>query len=259
MHYDQAANEVFSLLGPSPVHLTTELVCKIHKVLMQTSQVLCLQTRGGRRLAHLNVGVTRQSSCSNVTASMRNGKKIQFCPYDEVDEELSAFCERFNVSSFGTFVLIDWDGWTQELLQKEDMDPFAASAWISHVFVTVHPFEVSFNQCSAGFRSNGTHPQDGNGRLSRILASVPLLKKNLPPLCIPHFFKDAYIALGNDVRKTSLPTFLLRIILTFIHSPKMRASRDGDYRPLMETFYHSTNAALHALKVLVTSESAKEI
>ena len=25
---------------------------------------------------------------------------------------------------------------------RQDVDPFAAAAWISHVFVTIHPFEV---------------------------------------------------------------------------------------------------------------------
>jgi len=35
----------------------------------------------------------------------------------------------------------------QELVQQADMDPFAFSAWISHVFLTIHPFEASFLSC----------------------------------------------------------------------------------------------------------------
>jgi len=67
---------------------------------------------------YLNIGVTRQTSCANVTATLpEQGVKIQFCPYDEVDAELNTFCERFNA-----------------LLQIVVMDPFAAAAWISHVF-----------------------------------------------------------------------------------------------------------------------------
>ncbi|EPQ50325.1 hypothetical protein GLOTRDRAFT_50734, partial [Gloeophyllum trabeum ATCC 11539] len=94
---------------------------------------------------------------------------IQFCPYDEVDAELETFCERFN------------------LLAQPDMDPFAAAAWISHVFVTIHPFE------------------DGNGRISRILASIPLVRRGYPPLNIPSFLRDSYHIVLNDVCFLSSP------------------------------------------------------
>lgn len=31
-------------------------------------------------------------------------------------------------------------------VQNGNTDPFAAAAWISHVFVSIHPFEVSRSQ-----------------------------------------------------------------------------------------------------------------
>lgn len=46
--------------------------------------------------------------------------------------------------------------------------------------------------------------QDGNGRLSRILASIPLLKHQLPPLCIPSTYKKPYNKFLNFVRLRSL-------------------------------------------------------
>lgn len=138
---------------------------------MQTSRVLYSDTCSGFRLSYLNI---RQASRLNVTATLlEQGVKIQFCPADEVNAELNTFCKRFN-----------------ELIQQVDMDPFASAARISHVLLTIHPFE------------------DGNGRLSRILASIPLLKNGLPPLCIPAFYKPAYNLLLNKAISTC-PIFRL--------------------------------------------------
>ncbi|KAF8727159.1 hypothetical protein AX14_007557 [Amanita brunnescens Koide BX004] len=123
-----ALREIFNLLKADPLILTVEVICRLHRMLMSTSRVLYIQTPHGRRLSYLNIGVTRQFSRINVTALSRDQNlKIQFCPYDEVDAELSVFCERFN-----------------QLIRQADMDPFAAAAWISHVFVTIHPFEACF-------------------------------------------------------------------------------------------------------------------
>ena len=98
MHPFQALREIFHLLEADPLIITVEVICRLHRILMSTSRVLHIQTPHGR-LSYLNIGVTRQISCINVTASSREQNlKIQFCPYDEVDAELRMFCERFNVS-----------------------------------------------------------------------------------------------------------------------------------------------------------------
>ncbi|KAF9479200.1 hypothetical protein BDN70DRAFT_932772 [Pholiota conissans] len=121
----KALNEIFAILQSEPINLTVELVRRLHAQLMKTSRVLYVDTNRGRRLSYLNVGVTRQISRVNVTATLKS-VKIQFCPSDEVETELSIFCRRFN-----------------ELVQNSNMDPFAAAAWISHIFITIHPFEAS--------------------------------------------------------------------------------------------------------------------
>ncbi len=51
-------------------------------------------------------------------------------------------------------------------LEGEAMDPFVFAAWIHHAFVDIHPFT------------------DGNGRVSRWLASLVLIKNRLPPLVV---------------------------------------------------------------------------
>ena len=109
---------------------------------MSTSRVLFIQTPQGRRFSYLNIGMTRQTSCVNVTVASQE-LKIQFCPWDQVDAELKVFCERFNVSSEMTMLLFHVLISDQQILiNDKNMDPFAAAAWISHVFVTIHPFEV---------------------------------------------------------------------------------------------------------------------
>jgi hypothetical protein len=66
---------------------------------MQTSRVLYSNTDSGSRFSYLNIGITRQISRVNVTATLHeHGMKIQFCPFDEVEAELTTFCKRFNVS-----------------------------------------------------------------------------------------------------------------------------------------------------------------
>lgn len=191
----EALSEIFTSLESDPLNLTVETICRLHAEFMQTSRVLYIDTVSGSRLSYLNIGITRQVSRCNVTATSREqGVKIQFCPYDEVEADLITFCKRFN-----------------ELVRQADMDPFASAAWISHVFLTIHPFE------------------DGNGRLSRILASIPLLKNGLPPLCIPAFYKLAYNLLLNN----------------------MRANRDGDYQKLMQMLYDATKASLDTLKAII--------
>ncbi|EED85814.1 predicted protein [Postia placenta Mad-698-R] len=70
---------------------------------------------------------------------------------------------------------------------------------------------------------------DGNGRLSRMLASIPLLKAGLPPICIIPEHRESYIKSLNTIR----------------------AERDGDFRPLMDALYEATRSSLDALEVSI--------
>ncbi|KAF5370468.1 hypothetical protein D9615_009755 [Tricholomella constricta] len=197
----QALDDIFQLAQSEPVVLTPAVLCRLHKILMRNSRISYTKASHGRnKLTYLNIGMTRQASSVNVTVTQHaQNLKVQFCPYDEVDQELEMFCKRFN-----------------ELLQNPDAyDPFAAAAWSSHVFLTIHPFE------------------DGNGRLSRIISSIPLLKARFPPLCILSLYKQAYINHLNSVR----------------------ANRDGDYSGLMAGLYEGTKASVRALKTIIESES----
>ncbi|KAJ3849712.1 fido domain-containing protein, partial [Lentinula lateritia] len=191
----KAVDEVFHLVKTSPVVITPEWVCCLHKKMMASSRVNVLNMNGNRKFNHITIGATRQLSCVNVaiqTSFQGRPLRVQFCPYDSVDAELATFCKQCTV-----------------LLERNDVDPFAAAAWISHVFVTIHPFE------------------DGNGRLSRMLASIPLLLRELPPMCVGLSEKSNYNGFLNATR----------------------SYRNGDYEELMKVLHQGTLCSLSQLRL----------
>ncbi|KAF9065045.1 fido domain-containing protein [Rhodocollybia butyracea] len=193
-----AIDEIFELVKTKPVIITPEWVCRLHKTMMASSHVSVLDVNGDGRFHHVTIGATRQLSGVNVAVQGSfQGRpfKVQFCPCDSVDTELATFCKQCTV-----------------LLDRNDSDPFAVAAWISHVFVTIHPFE------------------DGNGRLSRILASIPLLLRRLPPICIGLSEKINYNGYLNVTR----------------------SYRNGDYEDLMKVLHRGTLTSLSHFKLHLT-------
>ncbi|KAH8082454.1 fido domain-containing protein [Cristinia sonorae] len=168
----QALRDAQAFSTSPVIKLTMDTLCELHKTLMTSSQI---GFRGYTddengptlKLNYTHIGRIREGFKMNVTAgsSLVKFKGIQFCPYDSVTKELMWFCGQFNV-----------------LLSRPNVDPFAACAWIHHVFVTIHPF------------------QDGNGRLARIIGSIPLLRAGLPPLSIPNTHKLNYLDALNRIR-----------------------------------------------------------
>ena len=95
--YVQAMNEIITLVSSESFLLTVETICHLHRILMNTSRVLFVGAQNKWRLSYVNAGITRATTCANVTVAGYSGMDLQFCPYDQVDEELRVFCERFNV------------------------------------------------------------------------------------------------------------------------------------------------------------------
>lgn len=86
--------------------------------------------------------------------------------------------------------------------------------------------------------------QDGNGRLSRLLASIPLLRNRLPPLSISSSSKMHYIAALNFV--SGSPSAWHVVQETNLRG-KVRANRDGDYSPLMDILFQATQGSVTGL------------
>ncbi|KAG5650506.1 hypothetical protein H0H81_012006, partial [Sphagnurus paluster] len=91
-----ALMDMLDLAKLDSFELTPEVICGLHKKPMKTCQVMSCSTPKGSTISYTNIGVTRQMSRVNVVIKSKD-TNIQFCPWDEVDEELKTFCSRFNV------------------------------------------------------------------------------------------------------------------------------------------------------------------
>lgn len=84
-----------------------------------------------------------------------DGSTHEYCPPIHVEAEIEQ--------------LLSW------LSDYQTEDPIVASAWLHHRFAQIHPY------------------QDGNGRVSRALTSLVLLRRNLLPLVIDRDLRVEYI------------------------------------------------------------------
>ncbi|KAH6908441.1 fido domain-containing protein [Coprinopsis sp. MPI-PUGE-AT-0042] len=95
-----------------------------------------------------NPGLTRTQTKKTVTiVPVYN---IEYCPYDQVDEQLDVFCE----------IAKKW------IKDEKWHNPFAIASWLHMSLAACHPFD------------------DGNGRVARIVASIPLLAAGYPPFSL---------------------------------------------------------------------------
>ncbi|RPD58092.1 Fic-domain-containing protein [Lentinus tigrinus ALCF2SS1-7] len=89
-------------------------------------------------------------------------KVVQFARHQEVEAHMGTFLDMLNAKLA--------EG------ERESQDPFVLAAWTHYNLAIIHPFT------------------DGNGRVIRILASLPLLKAGLPYINVRPEVKPAYLA-----------------------------------------------------------------
>ncbi|KAH8092529.1 fido domain-containing protein [Cristinia sonorae] len=98
---------------------------------------------------YVTTGITRAETLKTVVIRGERDHPIQLCPYGDVTKELNYICNAMNIN-----MPLKWK------------NPFAAASWIYLVLIRCHPFE------------------DGNGRLTRMIASLPLIQHGYPPISI---------------------------------------------------------------------------
>jgi fido (protein-threonine AMPylation protein) len=114
-------------------------------------------------------------------STRHNTSVVQFCHKSSVAEHMEQYAEQ-----------------ARHLLANTSLDPFLKCAWLQWAFLRIHPFE------------------DGNGRVSRILSSLPLLKEHLPPVVVSskkevkQLYFDALRAADEDGDVRRLASFLRR-------------------------------------------------
>ena len=121
-------------------------------------------------------------------------KTLVFHPFNEIPKSMDIFTKLAN-----------------DAFRKNNVGAYTFAAWIHHTLINIHPFE------------------DGNGRVTRLISSIPLFLAGLPPICISLESKsDYYRAL--DI-----------------------ADRESDIIPLAEVFAKEALNTLHGIIELGTS------
>ncbi len=118
----------------------------------------------GHRL--LAAGEFRRVAC--VTTHHDDTEIVQYCHHTQIESQMEIYCQQ-----------------ARELLLRDDIDPFYKAAWLQWAFLRIHPFE------------------DGNGRVARIISSIPLLIFHLPPIVIMPAYKSRYFGCLHEADRNA--------------------------------------------------------
>lgn len=83
------------------------------------------------------------------------------CRQHKGDREVTQFCQHSEIG--------------KEMDRCCDLDVIAKGAWLQWAFLRIHPFA------------------DGNGRVARLISSMPLCELGLPPVAVKHTNKAEYL------------------------------------------------------------------
>lgn len=133
--------------------LTKGLVHELHAILTRHQETTTAVDQFGRRLDIPLVKGKYKEQPNNPRRP--EGTTHEYCPPLHVDSEMDK--------------LIQW------LTEYSDDDPVIVAAWAHHRFTQIHPY------------------QDGNGRVSRALTTMILLRSGLLPLVIDRDLRVEYI------------------------------------------------------------------
>ncbi|RDB17125.1 Adenosine monophosphate-protein transferase FICD [Hypsizygus marmoreus] len=154
-----AAYELLGALVTNTEDLDKAAIRRIHACLTKTCRF--------NDVHYIPAGTTRTETRKTVIVT--GTYNIECCPFPDVDAEVQYICKMAKVNLF-------YCGWNWI---KSWHNPFATASWIHLILVRCHPFE------------------DGNGRLARLLASIPLMKHGYPPISIVSTQRPDYYAAIN--------------------------------------------------------------
>ena len=133
--------------------LTKGLIHELHAILMNHQETTTAVDQFGNRMEIPLLKGKFKEQPNNPRRP--EGSIHQYCPPLQVDSEMDR--------------LIDW------LADYRDEDPVIVASWAHHRFTQIHPY------------------QDGNGRVSRALTTMVLLRSDLLPLVIDRDLRIEYI------------------------------------------------------------------
>ena len=177
---DRPLRQAYGILDEllrEPDKLDRSSICQAHARLMQTCRFL----EAGR---YIPPGETR--SITKTTVDIIGYNSAQCCPFTEVDKEVDYICSMSKVRRRASRSdLLDGHRIFPQQWIRSWRNPFATASWIHFVLTRCNPFDVGvpIMQCAMSLCS-WYDPQDGNGRVARIIASIPLVKAGYPPISI---------------------------------------------------------------------------
>ncbi len=147
--------------------LDVELINNIRRTLLRHDDIDSEDTGDYKVYRLIGSGKFRKIPVRN---EHNNGMEIvMYCHPAHVNKEMATFVDS-----------------VRTILKNGDIDPFVKCAWIQWAFLTIHPYE------------------DGNGRVSRIISSIPLVKQHLPPVIVHKTNKGDYFKALHEAIETAI-------------------------------------------------------
>jgi len=139
----------------NPSELSEDTIYQIHKIALKSNRIGSFNNGETKMLYVMPPGVYRKRL---VYTSLTPGNIVQFTHQSQVPSEMKLFV-----------------GMMRKCLEEKDTSPFAMAAWVNAMFGCIHPFT------------------DGNGRVSRLLASVPLIRAGYPFINVRAHKREEYL------------------------------------------------------------------
>ncbi|KAF8454016.1 fido domain-containing protein [Terfezia claveryi] len=145
---------------------TIDLVLQVHRISMAADRIR-VQTDPSTNLATralLPVGEWRQKMVyvAHRDSATQDVSYTVFHPFDKVPESMEIFVRMAETQL------------KQAKAGRDCLMPYTLAAWLHHSLISIHPFN------------------DGNGRMTRIISSIPLVMNGLPPICVSAAHKIQY-------------------------------------------------------------------
>ncbi|KAJ2993339.1 hypothetical protein HDV02_002487 [Globomyces sp. JEL0801] len=166
------ASSYVNELAHSKQAVTITDIKSIHKLLMKTFRYKRVVTQG--LIPKITYRMVSSGEFKHANNCITNS--IVFLESKYVESAMAIFLSELNIElrkifepmkNFASSDIFSIDYWTYH-------SPYALSALIHHALIQIHPFE------------------DGNGRLTRLISSLPLIMCGLPPICIFSGDKASY-------------------------------------------------------------------
>ena len=133
--------------------LTCSFIRELH-ALITRAQPFCFLTDPTRRYAQVMMDHGSFKRFPN-RVRRADGTVLDFAPPEQVEAEIRRLIDLYEAMT--------------------DVHPVVVAAWLHHRFAQIHPF------------------QDGNGRVARALAALPLERAQYPPIVVDRNRRDAYL------------------------------------------------------------------